>query len=249
MRKLLATDIFEEMYPLVYFFGYSFSTYFLWTSLTACLCLWFLVKRSPYDRRWILDLYLVLMVASLAGARLFHVFYEEPSYYFDDWTRMFELWRGGYVFFGGFGGAWACGVLYWKIRRTHEIPLAALHDVFAPVISFGYLFGRVGCLLAGCCYGRLCELPWSLSGRHPTALYSSLWELGVFMVLLGAEGKLKKTPGHLFWLWLGLHSLGRFLIEFYRDDFRGPTLGVSISGWISVVFCLISIWRLRRVRG
>lgn len=244
MRKLPDTAIFEGMYPLVYFFGHAFPSYFLWTSLTACLCLWILVKRATVDRRWILDLYLVLMVASLVGARLFHVVYEEPTYYFEDWTRIFELWKGGYVFFGGFLGAWACGVLYWKIRPSSEVSLAALHDVFAPVVSFGYMFGRLGCLLAGCCYGRFCELPWSMSGRHPTALYSSLWELGVLMVLLGADDKLKKKPGQLFWLWLGLHSLGRFIIEFYRDDFRGPTLGISISGWISVVLCLISLFFL-----
>lgn len=245
----METDNLGEMYPQIYLFYDYFPTYFIWTSLTACLCLWYLVKRTPFDRRWSLDLYLVLMVTSLVGARFFHVVYEEPTYYFEDWRRIFELWRGGYIFFGGFIVAWSSGVLYWKLRPSRGVSLGSLHDTFAPIVSFGYLFGRFGCFFAGCCYGRFCELPWAFDGRHPTAIYSSLWECGVLLVLLGAEARLKTSPGKLFWLWLGLHSAGRFLIEFYRDDFRGPSFGISISGWISVVFCLVSLWNLKRDRS
>ena len=85
------------------------------------------------------------------------------------------------------------------------------HDVLAPVLALGYTLGRLACFFAGCCYGKICDLPWALplkqmdihSGkvetllRHPTALYASGLELFTLFFLLWFETK-KTKPGQVF---------------------------------------------------
>lgn len=222
------------MLPVITVFSLNIETYFLWISLTLVVCLSYFKNRAQKNglaTTLSLDLYLVVMISSLICARLIHIFYEQPEYYAQQWSRVFEFWKGGFVYYGGLLGAIIGGVVFLKLKKvTNQLQI---FDAAAPVISLGYGLGRWACFWAGCCYGKSCELPWSVAGRHPTQIYSSIWELGVLFLLLGIEPRLKKS-GLLFAIWLCLHSLGRFVIEFYRDDFRGPIFILSISGWISV---------------
>jgi len=73
--------------------------------------------------------------------------------------------RGGLVFYGGLIGATASGLLYvWKRR----LPLWKFADALAPSIALGYVPGRLGCLMNGCCYGRETTVPWPSSIRRVT---------------------------------------------------------------------------------
>ena len=67
--------------------------------------------------------------------------------------------KGGLVFYGGLIGATLAGVLYARLKK---LPLWKMADILAPSIALGYVFGRIGCLLNGCCYGRACGLPWAI---------------------------------------------------------------------------------------
>lgn len=231
-------------------------TYYLVLSLAICASLLWLVRRageSHLSREITLDTSLIVMVGGFIGGRIFHVFYEDFDYYREDWLRIFQFWNGGFVFYGGaiLGGLLSISYLNIKTRGLFESYL----DLFAPPLSFSYAVGRIACLLAGCCYGKYCELPWAISGRHPTQAYAALWEFGTLLILLGCE----KIPaqsrrpaflgksGSIFYLWMILHASGRILMEAYRDDFRGPSLGLSISSWISVaVIFLAFIFLLRK---
>ena len=230
------------MYPIISIFGLQIPTYFFWISITLSLSLFYLIRRNKQynlDEKMILDLFLVIGLSALFGARLVHVLYEEFPYYEENWLRIFEVWRGGFVFYGGLLSAILFGSIFIYFKKQKE--MAKIFDLCAPVISLAYAFGRFGCLFAGCCYGRTCDLPWSIAGKHPTNIYSSLWEVAVWFIILGSEKKLTKNPGQLFSLWLFLHSVGRFIIEFYRDDFRGPNYIFSISGWISIFLALFGL--------
>jgi phosphatidylglycerol:prolipoprotein diacylglycerol transferase len=196
-----------------------------------------------------LDLGFLIMIFGLLGARLSHVFYENPEYYAENWIRVLQIWSGGFVFYGGAISAFvACFVL---VKRRH-LDWKFWGDFYAPVIALGYGFGRVSCWLAGCCYGRACDLPWAIDGRHPAQLYAVGWELVVAAGLLvlerrnrAARSPLLKT-GFVFFLWLSLHSLGRLMMEHYRGDFRGSLwLGQSISTWVSFALLVISVIGLR----
>ncbi len=178
------------------------------------------------------------------GARLFHVIYENPEYYLTSPEKIFYLWEGGFVYFGGafLGVIAAFGYLKYKQAPNY----GAYFDAFSPVLAFMYGAGRIGCFLAGCCYGSSCDFPWAVAGKHPTQLYATFWELGAMLILLGSEKKKSfKSPGSLFALWIALHSLGRLLMESFRDDFRGGLVfDMSVSSFISWILLIGSAFAL-----
>ena len=233
---------FSGFLPALHLFGMTIPVYFLVSALAFIIAMLLLVRRadrSGLSRNRALDTALVLMISGFVGSRLFHVFFEEPAYY---WARpwlVFDIWSGGFVWYGGALLGAASSVLF--LIRKRE-PIRAWLDLFAPVAALGYAVGRVACLLTGCCYGRVFTMGGEMY-RHPTQSYAIVWELCVLAVLLIVErrGLLKRT-GQLFWLWMALHACGRILMEYFRDDPRGPSLaGLSISTWISIGLLVISI--------
>lgn len=245
------------MYPYLNFGpSIQISTYSLILSLDFCLCFilglrW--TQKNNLNSRTALDLGLLLLISGFIGARAFHVIYESPMLYIHNPQQIFYIWQGGFVYYGGLIASFITAYLYLKAKFQN--PLQWL-DVLTPIFSFGYAVGRLACFMAGCCYGKVCDLPWALNmandqglylPRHPTQLYLSMWELLLLTILIAQAHFFKKNyktqplHGHLFFTWLPLHSAGRFFVEFYRDDFRGVIWGLSISGWISVVLILISL--------
>jgi phosphatidylglycerol:prolipoprotein diacylglycerol transferase len=223
----------------------SIPTYLLFLSLLYCFLIFYVYRRAESrsdDLKIALDLALILMVAGFLGGRLLHVFYEAPQYYALDWTRVFQFWQGGFVFYGGFLLAIVACLVYVHYKKVSFIHWA---DFFAPVMALGYGLGRISCFLAGCCYGRACDMPWALQfpwdperiWRHPTQIYAAVWELGVFGILILMEKRRFHVtrPGEIFFFWVFMHGIGRLVMEYYRDDFRGSLIaGMTISTWISL---------------
>jgi phosphatidylglycerol---prolipoprotein diacylglyceryl transferase len=225
-----------------------FPTYVLSISFLYCFLLLVVAKRAALKKFSVtmaLDLAFVMMITGFLGGRLTHVFYEEFAYYSQDWMRVFRFWEGGFVFYGGFLAAWAACWIYLRVKKLSFFEWS---NFYAPILALGYGLGRISCFLAGCCFGRTCDLPWSVMNRHPVQLYAVIWELSVFAFLLRLE---KKSGRPLFLIWLALHAIGRLVMEYFRDDFRGSQpLGLSISTWISLVLLaaslsLLSIYRTK----
>ncbi len=238
------------MYPVIHLGSeLSLPTYYLALRLAVCISLFWLVSRAKAkhcDQREVLDLAFFILVFGFIGARLFHVFYEEPAHYFAQPGRIFQFWNGGFVYYGGAVFGTAAGTLFYFYGLKHKKDeLGRYLDLFAPIGSLSYLLGRGGCFLAGCCYGKFCDLPWALDGRHPTQLYAVIWELGTLLIILTFE-KTTRISGRVFSLWIFLHGLGRLLMEAFRDDFRGPEWGLSISSWISILLVLFGVWLHQR---
>jgi phosphatidylglycerol:prolipoprotein diacylglycerol transferase len=132
-------------------------------------------------------------------------------------------------------------------------------DVFAPGIALGHVIGRVGCFLAGCCYGRPTDVPWAVRftdpfaaanvgtplhvDLHPTQLYEAGAELLILGLLLGTERMGRPFPGRTFWSYMFVYGVSRFIIEMYRGDPRGFVFGtqLSTSQFISVVLVPLSL--------
>jgi phosphatidylglycerol:prolipoprotein diacylglycerol transferase len=204
-----------------------------------------------HQRNMALDISMVLMIAGFVGARLFHIIFEEPSYYGEDPWRIFEIWKGGFVWYGGaiLGGLSA--VTFLRLKRE---PMAPWLDLFAPICALGYALGRVACWMTGCCFGDICELPSGFRFRHPTQLYAIVWELAALAILLALEKRKpelrRRRPGRLFAVWILLHCLGRIFMEVFRADPRGPEpLGISIATWLSLTLITITLacFKTRRV--
>ena len=168
------------------------------------------------------------------------------------------------MFYGGL--ILAVAVAFWFMRR-HRLPLWQTCDVFAPGIALGHAVGRLGCLAAGCCYGKPTAVPWAVTFTnplaaanvgtplnvplHPTQIYESAAEALILLVLLATEKKGRAYPGRTFWLYMLMYAVSRFIIEFYRGDERGLVLGVlSTSQFISTVLVPLSLvmllWLARR---
>jgi phosphatidylglycerol:prolipoprotein diacylglycerol transferase len=208
--------------------------YFLITSLAFVVCVFWLVRRA--DRRLVsrnraLDIALVIMIAGFIFARLFHVFFEEPAYYWESPMRVFDIWRGGFVWYGGAIGATLATIGFLRWKRE---PMGRWLDLFAPICAAGHAMGRVACLFVGCCYGK--TFTWGDHViRHPTQAYSIILETMILAYLVRTEKSKTLPEGGLFLRWIFLHSFARMVIEQFRDDPRGPMYGnLSISTWISL---------------
>jgi phosphatidylglycerol:prolipoprotein diacylglycerol transferase len=146
-------------------------------------------------------------------------------------------------------------VVYFKRRPSLDAWLFA--DTFAPAIPAGAAIGRIGCFLAGCCYGRPSDVPWAvhfpeLSGPvHPTQLYDSLAALLLTGVLLFRYPR-RKFDGECIAILLMGYPVLRSITEAFRGDADRGGLGpLSTSQWISIPLFLIGllIFARKRARG
>jgi len=167
-----------------------------------------------------------------------------------------KFWAGGLTYYGGFFGATAAAVV---LLRRDRFPFWKAADMAGFAIPLGLSFGRMGCLLAGCCFGAPTKLPWGLSFPprspaseeqvkqhllqsirmwsepvHPTQIYESAASLGIAAFLLFWLLPRKRYDGHVFVGFLVLYAVARFLVEILRRDARGGAAGLSTSQLIGV---------------
>lgn len=182
--------------------------------------------RSGFAPEKILDLGPWLIVGALLGARAFFV----VSYWREEFAgkplwEMFMIRHGGLVYYGGLLGASLACILYaWRKR----LPLWKLADVLAPSIALGYVFGRMGCLLNGCCYGRVCTLPWAIHfpighetyglAVHPTQIYDAFLNLALYATLAWLF-RHKRFDGQVFTTYLLCYAITRSFVEYFRGDY------------------------------
>jgi phosphatidylglycerol---prolipoprotein diacylglyceryl transferase len=191
-----------------------------------------------------------MIVGALLGSRLFHtiVFYEE---YLRDPGRMLTIYEG-HVFYGGVIGALVAITMYAR-RRGFDFWVIA--DICALALPLGHVFGRIGCFLAGCCFGKPCPpaFPLCVTFEHPltsapqgiplypTQIFSAANEFVIFCILF-AYRKHKRFNGELLAIYLILYGVTRFLLEILRDDPRGiisvASLSFSESQIVSVILIL-----------
>jgi phosphatidylglycerol:prolipoprotein diacylglycerol transferase len=208
-------------------------------------------RKRQLDPEIIPDLFFYVVIAALVGARLLYVVLN-ISYFSRHPLAVFKIWEGGLVFYGGFLAA--VPVLIWRIRRWRR-PALEILDVAAPGLVLAQAVGRLGCLSAGCCYGRACSSrigivftsPLSHAPLHqplyPTQLFHAAADLFIFLVLVGLSRKASR-PGVVAVCYLVLYGVLRFTVEFWRGDPRGFFAGLSTSQWISLVLigCGLLLW-------
>ncbi len=200
------------------------------------------------------------IVAGLLGARAYEVVFNW-DYYGQHPARILAVWEGGLAIHGGL----IVGPIVGAALAAHwGVPVLRGLDIAAPSIAIGQAIGRWGNFFNEEAFGRPTDLPWKLyispihrpvefrqhEYFHPTFLYESLWDLGVFLALvLWLRPRLRGRPGALFFCYIGLYSVGRFAIEALRLDsfwlagLRVPQLA-SVAGVMLAVAGLA--WALRR---
>jgi phosphatidylglycerol---prolipoprotein diacylglyceryl transferase len=229
------------------------------------LGLWMAARRARQaglDANKVLDLGIWVIIAALVGAKLL-LFIVDFEQFTRSWQDFTTLLRSGGVFYGGLIAAIL--VCIHQLRK-HQLPLWRSADLFAPGIALGYMVGRLGCLMAGCCYGKPTDVPWAITFTdpaanlnvgtplnvplHPTQVYESAAGLIIFVLLMLIERRGRPFSGRTFWLFVLFYSVSRFIIEFFRGDDRGmPIDALSTSQLISIVLApvaIVMLWYLSR---
>ncbi|MFZ5479672.1 MAG: prolipoprotein diacylglyceryl transferase [Myxococcota bacterium] len=185
-------------------------------------------------------LYVVAIVAGLAGARLLHFLMATPKQFFADPLAFFNLGKGGFAFYGGFILAGVLGVLYGRWRGMNVWKLC---DVVGPTVMLGLAFGRVGCFLAGCCHGEAFTLPPDAHGILPDTfrggqlfVFSEFPFLGEMTRHGVGENDVPVYPTQLYEHWASLAIFGVTSWMFHKwRKFDGQVF--------AAVLILYSIWR------
>ena len=250
------------MHPILFEIGgFPVYTYGLLLAAAYLLGLQFAIVRSRsrgLDQSRVMDLGIWIIVSALVGAKAMLLVVERDRFGWS-WTDLVNLFRSAGVFYGGLIAAVVVALIYLK---RHRMPVWTVTDVFAPGIALGHVIGRLGCLLAGCCFGRVAPgLPWAITFHsefaaqnvgtpleqplHPTQLYEAGAELLILGFLLLTERRGRPFPGRTFWSYMLLYAVSRFIIEFYRGDSRGDVdfFGslLSTSQFVSVVLVPLSL--------
>ena len=228
------------MHPDLFSIGpLTIHTYGLLVAIGFVLGILVAVRTGKYvgmTAQHVIDMGFIIMVSGIIGSRLAYIL-ENVSYYYAHPLDMVRLWHGGLVFSGGLIAVLL--VMIWYARQ-HQLSIWRVGDVWTPAVALGQAIGRIGCFMAGCCYGRPTDVCWAVTFTnpksiaplniplHPTQLYSSLSGLIIFIVLMVLTAK-KKFEGQVMLWFLILHSTGRLLIERFRGDDRGSIFGNS--GW------------------
>ena len=245
------------MHPILFDFGpFTLYTYGVLLAAAYLAGLQFAVvmaRTRGLDRQRVLDLGIWIIVGALAGAKLL-LLVTDFRHYTQNPRALLDLVRSAGVFYGGLIAAVAVAFIYmWR----HRMPLWTTTDAFAPGIALGHAVGRLGCLMAGCCFGRPTSVPWAITFHnpaaslnsdtplgvplHPTQLYEAGAELIILGVLLWLERRGRPFPGRTFWSYVLLYAVARFVIEFYRGDPRG-TVGIfSTSQFLSLLLAPLAI--------
>ncbi len=246
------------MYPLLFELGpLSIYSYGVLLATAYIVGLQFALRRANragLDGQRVMDLGIFVIISALVGAKLM-LFVVDFRRFTSDPAQLMVLLKSGGVFYGGL--LLAVPVAWWYIRR-HALPLWTTCDLFAPGIALGHSVGRMGCLLAGCCYGRATDVPWAITftstlaaanvgtplgiAIHPTQVYEAVAELMVLGVLLWGERRWRPFAGRTFWTYLLLYPIARIVIEFYRGDPRGmPFEAISTSQLLSGLIVPVAI--------
>jgi prolipoprotein diacylglyceryl transferase len=191
----------------------------------------------------------------IIGARLYHVVTDWQLYFAADGSGVVgavQIWNGGLGIWGAVAGGFLGGAI---ACRRRGIPLSHFADAVAPSLVLAQAIGRWGNYLNQELFGRPSDLPWAVEidpehrppgyeayeTFHATFLYESLWNFGVFFVLLWADRRWRIGYGRLFALYVALYCAGRVWIEALRIDTVNTVLGLRLNIWTSIIVGLAAL--------
>lgn len=218
-------------------------------ALTATFYAYHLAKKEEgVDPVVMLDFGIIAIIASVIGSRVLHILVESPGYYWEDPVRVFYFWQGGFVSLGAYLFSFVGWLVYLRYRK---LPTWRYLDAIVLVVPIIIFFVRLGCLCAGCCFGKPTDFfmhlvftdPGGAAGEahpgvalHATQVYNMLNAVVMFFVLRLVH-KYRRYYGQQLVAFFLYYGVTRFLIEFLRGDVdRGLWFDNTLSsGQIAMV--------------
>jgi phosphatidylglycerol---prolipoprotein diacylglyceryl transferase len=240
------------MYPSICHLGpLTLHSYGLMIAIGFLLALTFSqrdMKKKGIDTEFVGEVGFMALVLGVAGTRLLYIimFHDEFS-----WSRpwdWFAVWNGGLVFQGAIPVTFI--YVYYALKKR-SIPFWPVVDCAIPYLALAQAFGRIGCLLNGCCYGGVTDMPWAIRfppGRpvfqsqlnlppmpdgwshpvHPTQIYSALLLLLICLTLIFLRSKWHPYAGFTMPVYFVLYGIKRFIVECFRNDGNPTNLGFGV---------------------
>ncbi len=248
------------MKPILFeIFGIKIYGYGTMIAIGIIFAIILLSKRSKvrgYDQDAIWNMSMLTVILGVLGGKILYII-TEFEYVLANPLSIVKDFGSGFVIYGGIIGGILGIIVYCKRKKWNILRVL---DLVIPSVPLAQGFGRIGCFLAGCCYGKETSLPigvvfkdsWfapSGTALHPTQLYSSAFDFALAMFLLWYDKK-EREDGKLFSMYVIIYSVGRFIVEFLRNDPRGNIGILSTSQFIAIFTFIIGIilYNIQRIK-
>lgn len=204
-------------------------------------------KRLKISEDDILNIAMIAIPCGLIGARVYYVIFNW-SYYAGNISEILNFRGGGLAIHGGLIGGILAGFIYAKVKKLNFFKLA---DCVVIGVPLAQAIGRWGNFFNQEAHGGPTNLPWGIMidgvKVHPTFLYESIWDFGVFVFLLLFRKK-QKYEGQILVNYIVLYSVGRFFIEGLRTDslMLGPLKMAQVTSLVCIVVGVILNYILSR---
>jgi len=209
------------------------------------------IKNFSLDKADVMTLYLI--IGTIVGARLLLFVFYYPKTLITNPLEIFMIWNGGMSFHGGIIGGIIASLIFCK---RHKVNFYKLADFTVLPLSFFLIFGRIANFINGELVGIKTNVPWCVvfkdydGCRHPSQLYEAAKNLVIFISLsilyFSKDIKKKLKDGIIFWLFVLMYGVLRFIITFWRDDPR--YFGLSMGQYLCIAMVIVSIYFLFRIQ-
>ncbi|MDP3731742.1 MAG: prolipoprotein diacylglyceryl transferase [Candidatus Omnitrophota bacterium] len=227
----------------IYSYGLMLAIAFLVSSTLAVLQ----AKIEKMNPDTIFNFSFIVFISGIIGARTLYII-ENIAYYLKNPLEIMMLALGGLSWFGGLMLGLILGTIYLKKKK---LSIYMTLDLVIPFVALGQAIGRIGCLLNGCCFGKISKFgiyfPVHKLFLIPTQIYSSLALIFIFIILRFIQERPHKE-GEIFFAYLILYSIKRFSIEFWRADNETILFGLTLFQLISIAIFSLSVLKLLTIK-
>ena len=236
--------------PIIFSIGPIAIRWYGLAYLLGFLFVWYTLSKNKEElkltKQQVSDLAFWLMMGVIIGSRLYSVFIWNPSYYLSQPWKILAVWEGGMAFHGGVIGIFTALYLYCK---KHKLRILHVADVIAIPVVFALALGRIANFINGELYGPITDLPWCVQFpdaegcRHPYQIYAAIKRFAVVGILVLLKQS-KHKEGFLFFTTVLLLGIGRFTLDFLREDVLYA--GLSTGQWSSIAMVAVALYFFAR---
>lgn len=205
-----------------------------------------LAREKEIKDNLIEDYFIYIILGTIIGARLFHVFFYSFDYFIANPIKILYIWEGG---LSSHGAIIANVLMTLWFTKKNKLKFYDLADIIVIPFALGASFIRLGNFINQELVGKETN---SIFGykfdsyenlRHPVQLYESFCNLILFIILYFYR---KLPSGYIFWLFILLYSIIRFIVDIFKD--LPFYLGFTLAQYLSILMVIISIVYLYRLR-